>query len=144
MRLARRSRAAATAVAQAAEPQALVSPAPRSQVRIVMWSRSTTWASVTRTGQLRIGVRYLPGTVRAIGLRTADASMAAADKSAPGFLLQAIPALKTPPSLIIPRNWFQPGRVLEITQQSAEKLNAKMGFSVERGIDYERVSFTLV
>jgi len=25
-------------VAQAAEPQALVSPAPRSQVRIVMWS----------------------------------------------------------------------------------------------------------
>jgi hypothetical protein len=105
---------------------------------------TTTWASVTRTGQLRIGVRYLPGTVRAIGLRTADASMAAADKSAPGFLLQAIPALKTPPSLIIPRNWFQPGRVLEITQQNAEKLNAKMGFSVERGIDYERVSFTLV
>ena len=36
MRLARLSLAAATAVAQAAEPQALVRPAPRSQVRIVM------------------------------------------------------------------------------------------------------------
>ena len=36
MRLARFSRAAATAVAHAAEPQAFVSPAPRSQVRIVM------------------------------------------------------------------------------------------------------------
>ena len=36
VRLARFSRAAATAVAQAAEPQALVRPAPRSQVRIVM------------------------------------------------------------------------------------------------------------
>ena len=36
MRLVRFSRAAATAVAQAAEPQAFVSPAPRSQVRIVM------------------------------------------------------------------------------------------------------------
>ena len=35
MRLVRRSRAAATAVAQAAEPHAWVSPAPRSQVRIV-------------------------------------------------------------------------------------------------------------
>src|SRR6478735_2956856 len=35
-RLARFSRAAATAVAQAAEPQARVNPAPRSQVRIVM------------------------------------------------------------------------------------------------------------
>ena len=36
LRLARFSRAAATAEAQAAEPQALVNPAPRSQVRIVM------------------------------------------------------------------------------------------------------------
>jgi hypothetical protein len=105
---------------------------------------TTTWVSVTRTGQLRIGVRYLPGTVRAIGLRSADAGMAEADKSAPGFLLQAVPALKTPPSLIIPRNWFKPGRVVEILQQNAEKLDAKMGFSVEHGIDYERVSFTLV
>lgn len=98
---------------------------------------TTAWTSVTRTGQLRIGVRYLPGTVHAIGLRL-DAS----DKSAPGFLLQAIPALKTPHSLIIPRNWFQPGRVIEITPQNAEKQNATMGFSVEQGMDYERVSFT--
>jgi hypothetical protein len=105
---------------------------------------TTTWASVTRTGQLRIGVRYLPGTVHAIGLRTADVSMAAADKSAPGFLLQAVPALKTPPSLIIPRNWFLRGRVVEILHQNAEKQNATIGFSVEHGIDYERVSFTLV
>ena len=36
VRLVRRSRAAATAVAQAAEPQALVSPAPRSQVRMTI------------------------------------------------------------------------------------------------------------
>ena len=50
---------------------------------------TTTWARVTRTGQLCIGVRYLPGTVHAIGLCTADVSMAASDKSAPGFLLQA-------------------------------------------------------
>ena len=105
---------------------------------------TTTWVSVTRTGQLRIGVRYLPGTVHAIGLRTADVSMAAADKSASGFLLQAVPALKTPPSLIIPRNWFQAGRVVEILHQNAEKQKAAIGFSVERGIDYERVSFTLV
>ncbi len=105
---------------------------------------TTTWASVTRTGQLRIGVRYLPGTAHAIGLRTADVSMAASDKSAPGFLLQAVPALKTPPSLIIPRNWFQPGRVVEILHQNAEKQKATIGFCVEHGIDYERVSFTLV
>ena len=100
---------------------------------------ATSWLSVTRTGQLCIGVRYLPGTIQAIVLRSADANMAAA-----GFLLQAVPALKTPPSLIIPNNWFEPGRILEFQHQNGEKQQAKMGFSVERGIDYERVSFTLV
>lgn len=98
---------------------------------------TTTWLSVTRTGQLQIGVRYLPGIVHAIGLRISD-------KSAPGFLLQAVPALKTPASLIIPRSWFKPGCVVDIQKQNGEKQNAKMGFSVERGVDYERVSFTLV
>ena len=102
-----------------------------------------TWVTMTRTGQLRIGVRYLPGIVHAIGLRMADVSTATGDNAAPGFLLQAVPALKSPPSLIIPRNWFQPGRVVEIRHQNAENQNATMGFSVERGIDYERVSFTL-
>ncbi|MEO8343147.1 MAG: hypothetical protein ABI536_04945, partial [Gallionella sp.] len=101
----------------------------------------TAWVSMTRTGQLRIGVRYLPGTVHAIGLYSEDASPDAADKSAPGFLLQAVPALKTPPSLILPRHWFKPGRVIEIRHQNAEKQKVAMGFSVERGIDYERVSY---
>lgn len=104
----------------------------------------TTWVSVARTGQLQIGMRYLPGTVHAIGLRTTDASIQSSDKSAPGFLLQAVPALKTPASLIMPRNWFKPGGVVDIQHQNGERQNAKMDISVERGIDYERVSFTLV
>lgn len=104
---------------------------------------TTTWVNVTRTGQLCIGMRYLPGTAHAIELRTSDANMDAPEKSAPGFLLQAVPALKSPPSLIIPRDWFKPERVVEITHQNGEKQQAKMGFSVERGVDYERVSFTL-
>jgi hypothetical protein len=105
---------------------------------------ATTWVSVTRTGRLQIGVRYLPGTVHAVDLRMTAANMQSPDKSAPGFLLQAVPALKTPASLIVPRNWFKAGRVVDIQQQNGEEQQAKMGFSVERGIDYERVSFTLV
>ena len=52
----RRSRAAATAAAQAAEPQALVRPAPRSQVRITRWSREGMAASVmlARCGKHRM------------------------------------------------------------------------------------------
>jgi hypothetical protein len=105
---------------------------------------ATTWVSVTRTGQLHIGVRYLPGMVHAIGLHMAEADAQSPDKSAPGFQLQAVPALKTPASLIIPRSWFKAGRVVDIRLQNGEEQQAKMGFSVERGIDYERVSFTLV
>jgi cyclic-di-GMP-binding protein len=98
---------------------------------------ATTWVSVARTGQLQIGMRYLPGEVLAIDLRSSG-------RSAPGFLLRAVPALKTRASLIIPRGWFKPGCVVEIQHQNGEKLKAKMGISVERGIDYERVSYTLV
>ena len=101
---------------------------------------------MTRAGKLCIGVRYLPGTVHAIGLRTTDVSLAtsenaAASLSAPGFLLESVPALKTPPSLIIPRLWFKPGCVLEILHPNTGKQNVTLGFSVEYGIDYERVSY---
>jgi hypothetical protein len=102
-----------------------------------------SWVTMTRTGQLRIGVRYLPGIAHAIGLHMNHINPTTGDNTAPGVLLQAVPALLSPPSLIIPRNWFQPGRVVEIQQLNGEKQNATMGFSVERGIDYERVSFTL-
>ena len=88
-------------------------------------------------------MRYLPGIAHAIGLRMNHINPTAGDNTAPGVLLQAVPALQSPPSLIIPRNWFQPGRVVEIQQLNGEKQSATMGFSVERGIDYERVSFTL-
>ena len=48
-------RAAATAVAQAAEPHALVSPAPRSQVRMTMCSRVAICANVMLARSGKIG-----------------------------------------------------------------------------------------
>ncbi len=105
---------------------------------------NTEWASVTHTGQLQIGVRYLPGTAEPVGIRATGINLTVSDKHAPAFILQAVPALKTPASLIIPRDWFRPGRVVEVVHQNTEKQNVKLGISVERGADYERVSFTSV
>lgn len=102
------------------------------------------WANVTRTGQLQIGVRYLPGLVEAVSIRATGVNRTVSDKHVPAFLLPAVTALSIPASLVIPREWFQPGRVVEVLHQNGEKQNAKMGFSVERGLDYERVNFTLV
>lgn len=105
----------------------------------------TTWVSVTRGGQLHIGVRYLPGAVQAIMLQAADEKdSAATGSSIPALLLHPVPALKTPASLIVPNGWFEPGRVVEIRQQNGTTQQAKTGFSVDRGIDYERVSFALL
>ncbi|MFZ2540768.1 MAG: hypothetical protein WAW75_03220 [Gallionella sp.] len=105
---------------------------------------ATTWVHVTRTGHLKIGVRYLPGATEAIRIRVAAASSTEMDKYFPSFLLQAVPALKTPPSLIIPRGCFQPERTVDIVHLSAENQKVKMGFCVEAGVDYERVSFAPV
>lgn len=103
---------------------------------------ATAWTNVIRTGQLQIGVRYLPGTAEPVSIRATGVNLTVSDKYAPAFLLQAVPALKIPASLVIPRDWFQPGRVVQVLHQNSEKQNAKMVMSVERGFDYERVSFT--
>ncbi|HEU0234462.1 MAG TPA: hypothetical protein VFQ94_04980 [Gallionella sp.] len=104
---------------------------------------TTAWANVTRTGQLQIGVRYLPGSAEAVSIRATGVNATVPEKHVPAFLLPAVAALNIPASLVITRDWFQPDRVVEILHQNGEKENVKMGFSVERGIDYERVSFTL-
>ncbi|HEX5336949.1 MAG TPA: hypothetical protein VFW53_00770 [Gallionella sp.] len=105
---------------------------------------ATAWANVTRAGQLQIGVRYLPGALEAISIRASGLNVSPTERYVPAFLLQAVTALKTPASLVIPRDWFQPNRVIEVLHQNKEKHDVKLGISVERGLDYERVSFTLV
>lgn len=104
----------------------------------------TAWTNVTHAGQLQIGVRYLPGAAEPVSIRATGVNLTVSDKHAPAFLLQAVPALKVPASLVIPRDWFSAGRVVEVLHQNAEKQNVKMVFSVEHGVDFERVSFTLV
>lgn len=105
---------------------------------------ATTWVNVARTEQLRIGVRYLPGAAEAIRIRITGGISNDTDNTFPAFLLQAVPALKTPASLILPRGCFHPDRVAEIEHLKANAQKIKMGFCVERGVDFERVSFALV
>lgn len=103
-----------------------------------------SWANVTLGEKLRVGVRYLPGSPLAVALRTSDADLPVAGGRIPAFFLQAVPALTIPPSLIMPREWFDAGRAIEIMHTNGKTQNAKLGFRVERGTNYQRVSFTLV
>jgi hypothetical protein len=102
---------------------------------------ATAWVNVLRTGQLRLGAKYLPGKAVAITIRTTDTQPGQINRHAPAFRLDPPEMLKIPASLILPRNWFQPGRTIEILAPDGSKQSVVLGFSVERGIDYERVSF---
>jgi hypothetical protein len=100
-----------------------------------------SWRSVTRSGQLQMGVQYLPGVAQAIIIKCTDAG-SASGKSIPALLLPAMPTLKIPGSLIVPRDVFQANRACELVHPNNEKFDIKMGFSVSAGIDSERVSYT--
>lgn len=100
------------------------------------------WLKVTRTGQLRVGLRYLPGLPQAIAMKATGVNLTVSEKYVAALLLPAVPALKTPASLIAPRDWFKPGRVVEIVHGDKKKLQLKMELSIEKGSDYERISFT--
>lgn len=104
---------------------------------------TVSWRSVTLSGQLKLGVQYLPGVAQAITLKILgkDADTTAA-RTIPALLLPAIATLKIPGSLIVPRDIFQANLQCEITFSNQEKSKIKMGFSVFSGIDFERVSFS--
>ena len=102
---------------------------------------ATNWVRVAQTGQLHAGVRYLPGVPQAITMKATGINPTEAGKEVAALLLPAIDALKIPASLIVPRDWFKPGRTIEIAQADKQKLNVRMEFSVEKGSDYERISF---
>lgn len=97
------------------------------------------WANVTQQGKLEIGVKYLPGRPEPVYIRASGINPTA--DSAPAFLLPALPALKTPASLVIPRNWLRPERIIEVLHPNGETGLVQLGFSVEHGLDYERVSY---
>ncbi|MFA5825943.1 MAG: hypothetical protein WC825_08220 [Gallionellaceae bacterium] len=103
-----------------------------------------TWVVVTRSEQLRMGVQYLPGIAQPISLKGRGINLGQSDKAVAALLLPEVPSLKTPPSLIVPRDFFRTDRLADIAHLDDKNQAVKMGFSVEKGVDFERVSFTPV
>jgi hypothetical protein len=101
---------------------------------------TSVWVSVTRTGDLHMGIRFLPGTATPAIVRAAVRPGDPPGKPVPGLVLSAVPNLGIPPSLLLPRNLYQLDRAAELAMPS-ERQRIKMKYSVEKGADYERVSF---
>lgn len=102
----------------------------------------TTLVSVTRSGQLYIGVRYLPGNPQAVIVRGGSSGNLLSGAAA-ALVLPEMANLRIPSSMLIPRDWFHAGRPLEIAVRDNLRQNVTLGISVDKGVDFERVSFLL-
>jgi hypothetical protein len=60
-------------------------------------------------------------------------------KFVPALSLGAVPALKSPPSLVLPSGWFKPKRVIEVFTATASRV--RLVEVLERGTDFERVAY---
>ncbi|MGB8516784.1 MAG: hypothetical protein WCD45_02735 [Gallionella sp.] len=98
---------------------------------------AVAWLNISVRGLLQLGISYLPGTPEPVHVQVASGSLQVA------FLMPAVVASRSPASLIVPRNIYKAGGLLQITHANGAIKNAKMGISVTRGYDYERISFTL-
>ena len=99
------------------------------------------WLMATNAGDLRCGVKLLPGVpiaaaVRAIGVNVAEQTYVQA------FALAAVPALHAPATLVTAAGWFKPRRVIEAVIH--KRLRVRLLELVERGTDIERLSYEVL
>jgi hypothetical protein len=101
-----------------------------------------SWLVVTLSGQLRMGIQYFPGITQPISIQNKGLNNILTDKAVAALSLPAVPELKTPASLIVPRDFFRANHLAEITNLDGSIQTVKLGFSVSKGSDFERISFT--
>ena len=72
-------------------------------------------------------------------MRPTGINVKESEKYASAFLLPPVPALQIPASVVLPIGWFMPKRIIEMHTDMSQ--NLKLTALVERGMDFERVSF---
>lgn len=91
------------------------------------------WLQESGEGDMHVGARLLPGVPAPVTVSNGDGSRGL------GIALSALPSLGTPPTLVLPAGWFRPGRTLQVRED--EVRTVRLAALVERGADFERVSF---
>jgi hypothetical protein len=100
------------------------------------------WLVVGRTGALQAGLRTLPGAPKPVAVRPAGPAIPPSEPWVEALFLPEVPSLKLPGSLILPKGLYQPHGLLELHRDEAAR-KVKLNLLVERGVDYDRVSFSV-
>jgi len=92
------------------------------------------WLEESKTGDLHVGVRLLPGVPSAIAARVMGT-----EEYFPALLLLPLPPLAAPSSIVLPPGSFAPQRVIEVFRQGVDRI--QLTALLESGADFERVAF---
>jgi hypothetical protein len=93
------------------------------------------WLQEAPDGDLHVGARILPGIAQPVTARAAEPQ----ESETQAIALSALAALAAPPTIVLPRGWFAPGRVLNIPEIPASRV--RLTSLLEHGSDFERASF---
>lgn len=99
-----------------------------------------SWLMYRTDGVLEAGIYILPGVPQAVAVRSPGQGGSAHNEFHLGFLLPAVPALKTEASLVLPGGWFRAQRPVEVQGESLLKVS--LATLVQRGANFDQVSFT--
>ncbi len=99
------------------------------------------WLMLTSAGDLHCGLKLLPGVPVPAAVRASGVNVAG-EKTMQAFALAAVPALDSPPTLVTAAGWFKPKRVIEAMIRKPQRM--RLLEVVERGIDFERVTYEVL
>jgi cyclic-di-GMP-binding protein len=114
----------------------LVAVRPRDAAGFILGH--VRWLIEAHNGALRAGVKLMPGAVAAVALRPLGLNEKG-ERVASALSIGAMPALKSPATLVLPMGWFKPNRMLETVGERPARL--RLVELVERGIDFERATY---
>lgn len=100
-----------------------------------------TWLMQSSDGGLVAGVAVLPGVPVAVGIRLAGVGVGHQFMRA--FLLPPIAAISESATIVMPPGLYSGSRILDV-QATESNWQIKLRSVVQRGVDFERISFDLV
>lgn len=103
-----------------------------------------TWLMQEEAGGLVVGVATLPGMPVGIGVRVATPGGGSVERYVPAFMLPAFPAIGEEASIALPCGLYQASRVLDFFISGGASGQLRMNHILQRGTDFDRISFQLL
>lgn len=102
----------------------------------------SSWLMQEQEGGLIAGVAILPGMPTGVGVRHSVVARGGSDRFLRAFLISAVPAMGEEGSLVLPIGLYQASQLLDVASETIWQ--ARMKNILQRGVDFERVSYERV